>query len=56
MANKSLNRTVEEVNTLLDKLSNDYTKETIDIKIAEINSKIESLTERVTALETKQEE
>ncbi len=38
MANKSFNRTVEEINPLLDKIDNDYSKSEIDGLISAINN------------------
>lgn len=53
MAEKLLNRTVEDINPLLDKIDNNYSRQEIDSLISAVNEKISALSERVGVLENK---
>ncbi len=50
MADKLLNRTVEEINPLLDKLDSDYSRSEIDSLIAGINASITTIQTNISAL------
>lgn len=63
MAEKLPNRTVEEINPLLDKIDNDYSRLEIDSLISAINesittiqTNISALSERVSTLENADKE
>lgn len=53
---KSFNRTVEEINPLLDKIDNNYSRNEIDSLLAAINQSIATISERVSILENQNAE